>query len=133
MVMNGTSLYITGELLGHKTTQMTKRYSHLVPSTLRKAVNREHLTGAECVAVVKTCVPFVHAERWDTLIVVTCVCIERDNVFNKQVYINRTGGTPRGTAGLRYEGKDFYYEEINKSDSLCTKRIKCCCMAYLYV
>ncbi len=29
MVMNGTSLYITGELLGHRTTQMTKRYSHL--------------------------------------------------------------------------------------------------------
>ena len=39
MVMNGTSLYITGELLGHRTTQMTKRYSHLVPDTLRKAVN----------------------------------------------------------------------------------------------
>ena len=39
MVMNGTSLFITGELLGHRTTQMTKRYSHLVPSTLRKAVD----------------------------------------------------------------------------------------------
>ena len=39
MVMNGTSLYITGELLGHRTTQMTKRYSHLVPETLKKAVN----------------------------------------------------------------------------------------------
>ncbi|MHB1753984.1 MAG: tyrosine-type recombinase/integrase [bacterium] len=39
MVMNGTSLYITGELLGHRTTQMTKRYSHLVPETLRKAVD----------------------------------------------------------------------------------------------
>ena len=39
MVMNGTSLYITGELLGHRTTQMTKRYSDLVPDTLRKAVN----------------------------------------------------------------------------------------------
>jgi integrase len=38
MVMNGTSLYITGELLGHRTTQMTKRYSHLVPETLMKAV-----------------------------------------------------------------------------------------------
>ncbi|MCL4546170.1 MAG: tyrosine-type recombinase/integrase, partial [Deltaproteobacteria bacterium] len=25
-VMGGTSLYITGELLGHRTTQMTKRY-----------------------------------------------------------------------------------------------------------
>ena len=39
MVMNGTSLYITGELLGHRTPQMTKKYSHLVPDTLRKAVN----------------------------------------------------------------------------------------------
>ena len=39
MVMDGTSLFITGELLGHRTTQMTKRYSHLVPSTLRKAVD----------------------------------------------------------------------------------------------
>ena len=40
MVMNGTSLYITGELLGHRTTQMTKRYSHLVPDTLKKAVDK---------------------------------------------------------------------------------------------
>ena len=39
MVMNGTSLYITGELLGHRTPNMTKRYSHLVPDTLKKAVN----------------------------------------------------------------------------------------------
>ena len=39
MVMNGTSLYITGELLGDRTTQMTKRYSHLVPETLKKAVD----------------------------------------------------------------------------------------------
>ena len=39
MVMNGTSLYITGELLGHKTPNMTKRYSHLVPETLKKAVD----------------------------------------------------------------------------------------------
>jgi integrase len=39
MVMNGTSLYITGELLGHKTPAMTKRYSHLVPETLKKTVD----------------------------------------------------------------------------------------------
>ncbi len=39
MVMDGTSLYITGSLLGHRTTQMTKRYSHLVPETLKKAVD----------------------------------------------------------------------------------------------
>ena len=40
MVMGGTSLFITGELLGHRTTQMTKRYSHLVPETLKKAVDK---------------------------------------------------------------------------------------------
>ncbi len=39
MVMNGTSLYITWELLGHRTTEMTKRYSHLMPDTLKKAVD----------------------------------------------------------------------------------------------
>jgi integrase len=39
MVMAGTSLYITGELLGHRTPQMTMRYAHLVPDTLKKAVN----------------------------------------------------------------------------------------------
>jgi integrase len=39
MVMGGTSLYILGELLGHRTTLMTKRYSHLVPETLKKAVD----------------------------------------------------------------------------------------------
>ena len=39
MVKGGTSLFITGELLGHRTTQMTKRYSHLVPETLKKAVD----------------------------------------------------------------------------------------------
>jgi integrase len=39
MVMNGASLYITGELLGHKTPSMTKKYSHLIPDTLKKAVN----------------------------------------------------------------------------------------------
>jgi hypothetical protein len=40
MVMNSTSLYITGELLGHiAPNNMAKRYSHLVPDTLRKAVD----------------------------------------------------------------------------------------------
>ena len=39
MVMNGASLYITGELLGHKTPSMTKKYSHLVPDTLKKAID----------------------------------------------------------------------------------------------
>ena len=46
MVMNGTSLYITGELLGHRTTQMTKRYSHLMPDTLKKAV--DEVWGKKC-------------------------------------------------------------------------------------
>jgi len=39
MVMNGTPLYTTGALLGHKTPQMTQRYAHLSPDTLKKAVN----------------------------------------------------------------------------------------------
>ena len=56
MVMNGTSLYITGELLEEHRTyillhvlkkhafsakeyEMTKRYSHLAPETLKKAVD----------------------------------------------------------------------------------------------
>ena len=39
MVMSGTSLYITGELLGHRTPQMTMRYAHLAPYTLKKAVD----------------------------------------------------------------------------------------------
>ena len=39
MVMNGTSLYITGNLLGHRTPQMTMRYAHLAPYTLKKAVD----------------------------------------------------------------------------------------------
>ena len=28
-----------GEIMGHRTTKMTKRYSHLVPDTLKKAVD----------------------------------------------------------------------------------------------
>ncbi|RZD18255.1 MAG: hypothetical protein EVG15_07060 [Candidatus Acididesulfobacter diazotrophicus] len=65
MVMNGTSLYITGELLGHRTTQMTKRYSHLVPETLKKAVDeffeiirRRYETGS---IIITTNRPF---EEW---------------------------------------------------------------------
>ncbi|MHB8231541.1 MAG: hypothetical protein ACYDDB_01390 [bacterium] len=38
--MDGTSLYITGELLGHKTPNMTQRYAHLDKGTLRKAVEK---------------------------------------------------------------------------------------------
>ncbi|MHB8232954.1 MAG: tyrosine-type recombinase/integrase [bacterium] len=34
------SLYITGELLGHKTPNMTQRYAHLDKGTLRKAVEK---------------------------------------------------------------------------------------------
>ena len=39
MVMSGTSLYITGNLLGHRTPQMTMRYAHLAPYTFKKAVD----------------------------------------------------------------------------------------------
>lgn len=39
MVMNGTPLFTTGTLLGHRTPQMTQRYAHLSPDTLKKAVD----------------------------------------------------------------------------------------------
>ena len=39
LVTSGVSLATLRELLGHQTTQMTKRYSHLVPDTLKKAVD----------------------------------------------------------------------------------------------
>jgi integrase len=37
MVMGGVSLYITGELLGHKTPAMTKKYSRLVSRYFKKS------------------------------------------------------------------------------------------------
>ena len=38
LVAGGTDLFTVGKLLGHQTVQMTARYSHLSPDTLRKAV-----------------------------------------------------------------------------------------------
>ena len=40
MVMNDTSLYKTGILLGHRTPNMTQRYAHLKPGELRKEVEK---------------------------------------------------------------------------------------------
>lgn len=37
LVQNGTPLYTVAELMGHSTLEMTRRYSHLSPDTLRKA------------------------------------------------------------------------------------------------
>ena len=37
LVKRGNPLYTVGELLGHSTLEMTKRYAHLAPDTLRKA------------------------------------------------------------------------------------------------
>ena len=37
MVQQGFSLALVGELLGHRTEQMTKRYAHLSDSTLSEA------------------------------------------------------------------------------------------------
>lgn len=37
LVQNGTPLYTVAELMGHTTLEMTRRYSHLAPDTLRKA------------------------------------------------------------------------------------------------
>ncbi len=37
LVQRGTPLYTVAELMGHATLEMTKRYSHLAPDSLRKA------------------------------------------------------------------------------------------------
>jgi len=40
LVMKGIDLYTVAQLLGHKSLEMTTRYSHLSPEYLRKAVER---------------------------------------------------------------------------------------------
>lgn len=37
LVQNGTPLYTVAKLMGHSTLEMTQRYSHLAPDTLKKA------------------------------------------------------------------------------------------------
>ena len=37
LVQQGTPLYTVAELMGHSTLEMSRRYSHLAPDTLRKA------------------------------------------------------------------------------------------------
>ena len=37
LVQGGTPLYTVGELMGHTTLEMTRRYSHLAPSSLKEA------------------------------------------------------------------------------------------------
>ena len=37
LVQDGTPLYTVGELMGHTTLEMTRRYSHLAPSSLKEA------------------------------------------------------------------------------------------------
>lgn len=39
LAMEGTPLFTIGKLLGHQTSAMTERYSHLAPDHLREAVN----------------------------------------------------------------------------------------------
>ena len=38
MIMAGVPLRTVGEILGHRTTTMTERFSHLTPELTRKAV-----------------------------------------------------------------------------------------------
>ncbi len=40
LVMNDVSLYKTGALLGHRTPNMTQRYAHLKPGSLKKEIER---------------------------------------------------------------------------------------------
>ena len=38
LVMAGTPLYTVGKLLGHSTSAMTERYSHLAPNHMQEAI-----------------------------------------------------------------------------------------------
>ena len=38
LVQNGTALYTVAQLMGHSTLEMTMRYAHLAPDTLRQAI-----------------------------------------------------------------------------------------------
>ena len=38
--MSGVDLYTTQKLMGHKSSQMTQRYSHLAPGHLEKAISK---------------------------------------------------------------------------------------------
>jgi integrase len=50
MLMNGASLAEIGEILGHKSFEMTKRYAHLSDNHARSIVERmnEAIFGQEC-------------------------------------------------------------------------------------
>jgi site-specific recombinase XerD len=39
-IANGTSIYTTGRLLGHKSSRTTERYAHLSAEAQREAVER---------------------------------------------------------------------------------------------
>lgn len=45
LVMNGASLHETAEILGHKSTQTTKRYAHDHKSALAERVMNKVLKG----------------------------------------------------------------------------------------
>lgn len=40
LVMQGVDLYTVGKLLGHTTTRMTKRYSHLSAEHMKQAIEK---------------------------------------------------------------------------------------------
>ena len=40
LIANGTSLYVCGKLLGHKSTRTTERYGHLANETLRAEIDK---------------------------------------------------------------------------------------------
>lgn len=54
LAMAGESLYTIGELVGHSSMEMTKRYSHLCPDTKREASARIGLKMAAASAAAET-------------------------------------------------------------------------------
>jgi site-specific recombinase XerD len=57
LVMAGVALHTVGKLFGHKTAQMTQRYTHLAPEYLSTAVDR--LVPTELAPVLAPAVPEV--------------------------------------------------------------------------
>ena len=40
LIANGTSLYVTGKMLGHKSSKTTERYGHLAQEAVRAAIDK---------------------------------------------------------------------------------------------
>ena len=63
LAMEGVPLYVIGEMLGHKSPDMTKRYSHLCPDKRSQTVNLVQGIFAKGTAVETTKIPLKRKPR----------------------------------------------------------------------